>query len=253
MPEPYFDDGTVTLYLGDCREILPALGITADCVIADPPYGETSLAWDRWPDGWLEAAAGVSRSLWCFGSMRLFGTRWGEFTAAGWRFSHDGVLEKGAGAGPSADRLRRVHESITFWYRGPWRDLRHVTPRLAHDGPGKGSIANGAVPHLTGGARKLRTWTDDGTRYARSVFRAKANRGGVNIHPNQKPVHVLKVLAEYGCPPGGLIVAPFAGSGSDLVAARATDRRAIGIEGDEAACEKAARWLAEPALFGEAG
>lgn len=253
---PLFDDGTVALYAGDMREVLPALGVTADLVLADPPYGgETSFTWDVWPDGWLEVAASVSRSLWCFGSMRLFGTRWGEFAGAGWKFSHDAVMEKGAGAGPSADRLRRVHESVTHWYQGRWRDVYHVTPRLPHDGPRKGSIANGAVPHLTGGARRLRTWTDDGTRYARSVMRAKANRGGVNIHPSQKPVHVLTVLAEYGCPPGGLIIAPFAGSGSELIAARMTGRRAIGIERDPEQADKAARRLSapvQPDLFGGA-
>lgn len=34
---PYFDDGTVTIYHGDCREILPALAY--DCIVTDPPYG----------------------------------------------------------------------------------------------------------------------------------------------------------------------------------------------------------------------
>ncbi len=72
MSKPYWTDGQVSLYLGDCREVLPAFGVTADCVVADPPYGETSLAWDRWPDGWLDAAAGVTSSLWCFGSLRMF-------------------------------------------------------------------------------------------------------------------------------------------------------------------------------------
>ena len=33
----YFDDGTVTIYHGDCREILPQLSY--DCVVTDPPYG----------------------------------------------------------------------------------------------------------------------------------------------------------------------------------------------------------------------
>jgi site-specific DNA-methyltransferase (adenine-specific) len=89
---PYYEDGTVSLYLGDCREVLPALGLTADLVLADPPYAETSLAWDRWPDGWPAVVAEFASSLWCFGSMRMFLDRRDEF--ADWRLSQDIVWEK---------------------------------------------------------------------------------------------------------------------------------------------------------------
>lgn len=246
--EPYFSDDTVTLFLGDMREVLPALGITADLVVADPPYGETSLAWDRWPDGWLEVAADVSRSMWCFGSMRLFGTRWPEFEGAGWKFSHDVAMEKGAGQGVSADRFRRVHEPIAHWYRGRWSEIYHVAPRVPHDGPNVGSKARGQVPHLTGGARPGGRWVDDGTRYARSVLRTKARRGGKTIHPSEKPLHILRLLIEYACPPGGLVVDPFAGSGSTLGAARQCGRRAIGIEANAQYAERAKRRLQQLTL-----
>lgn len=33
--KPYFEDGQVTLYLGDCRDLIPALGLTAHLVVAD--------------------------------------------------------------------------------------------------------------------------------------------------------------------------------------------------------------------------
>lgn len=47
MTEPYYRDEQVQLYLGDCRELLPTLDIAPDAAIVDPPYGETSLGWDR--------------------------------------------------------------------------------------------------------------------------------------------------------------------------------------------------------------
>jgi hypothetical protein len=42
------------IYTGDIREVVPRLILaeTVDCIIADCPYGETSLGWDRWVEGW---------------------------------------------------------------------------------------------------------------------------------------------------------------------------------------------------------
>src|SRR5580700_165514 len=123
MTEPYYQDETVALYLGDMREVLPALGITAACIVTDPPYEATGLEWDRWPDGWLEVAAEVSNSLWCFLPRRQFVEppfRGQEFHAAGWRFSQPGVWEKHNGSSRAADRLKLVHEEFGHWYRGRW-------------------------------------------------------------------------------------------------------------------------------------
>lgn len=36
----YFDEQGITIYLGDCREILPTLDIVADVMVTDPPYGQ---------------------------------------------------------------------------------------------------------------------------------------------------------------------------------------------------------------------
>jgi site-specific DNA-methyltransferase (adenine-specific) len=254
-PIPYWSDGTVTLYLGDSREILPALGVTADCVIADPPYGETSLAWDRWPEGWLQAAGGVSRSMWCWLPFRQFAAppyRGAEFAAARWLLSHDAAWEKHTGSGPVADRLRRVHEPVSHWYRGRWDSIHHVVPRLPHSGPGKGTVRRTVADplHRTGGQFGPVAWTDDGTRAARSIIKAPNLRGKA-IHKTEKPVDVLDILIRYACPPGGLVIDPFAGSGSTLDAARSAGRRAIGIEADERCIELAARRLAQADLLAE--
>lgn len=53
-----------------------------------------------------------------------------------------------------------------------------------------------------------------------------------SLHPTQKPLNVLTPLIETFCPRGGLVLDPFAGSGSTLVAARSIGRRYLGIELD---------------------
>lgn len=249
--KPYFDDGTVSLYLGDMREILPALGVTADCIVADPPYGETSLAWDRWPEGWLETAAQVTRSLWCFGTLRMFFEHGPEFKAARWRLSQDVIWEKQNGSGFADDRFKRVHEQVGHWYRGDWRSVRHVTPKTEVAWRTAANSGRAQPPHT--GTIGSRAWADDGTRIARSVQRIPNMWRRNPIHPTQKPVELLDLLITYACPPDGLAIDPFAGSGSTLDAARASGRRAIGIEANEKYAEAAARRLSQMTLTVEAG
>lgn len=243
-PEPYFTDGLVTLYHGDFRRILPLLSVTADLVIADPPYGATSLEWDRWPDGWPSVVPGCS--MWCFGSLRMFLDHRDEFE--GWKLSQDVVWEKHNGSSFHTDRFRRVHEQVTHWYRGPWAGVRHVAPTTPDAGakqvrrkrrpPHAGHIE--AVPFVS---------HDGGPRLMTSVIYAPSMHGHA-INETEKPRAVLEPLIEYGCPPGGLVVDPFSGSGAVLVAARAVGRRAVGFEMREEQCELAVRCrLAQGDLF----
>jgi site-specific DNA-methyltransferase (adenine-specific) len=63
----------------------------------------------------------------------------------------------------------------------------------------------------------------------------------------QKPDSVMSWLVQL-VKPGGIVLDPFAGSGSTLIAAKAQGRRAIGIEIDEHWCEVAARRCAQDVL-----
>jgi len=245
-PQPYFADDSVALYHGRFEDILPSLGTASDLIVTDPPYGETSLDWDRWPTGWPAVAAEYTRSMWCFGSMRMFLDQRDEF--AGWKLSQDVVWEKHNGTGFADDRFKRVHEHALHWYRGDWNGVHHDTPRTVYVGPDKHVRAR-HVPrgeHL--GAIGGGGYDDDGTRLTRSVLKAKSVRGG--IHPTEKPIVILEPLIAYACPPGGLVLDLFAGSSSTLVAARNQGRRAIGIEMREDQCEKAATRLSQGILFG---
>jgi site-specific DNA-methyltransferase (adenine-specific) len=62
-------------------------------------------------------------------------------------------------------------------------------------------------------------------------------------HPNEKPLSVLSKLVRLGTIEGELIVDPFLGSGTTLVAAKNLGRKAIGIDIEERYCEIAANRL----------
>lgn len=247
MSEPYYSDDLVTLYHGDCREVLPRLGVTADLILTDPPYGETSLGWDRWPDGWPALAAKHSRSMWCFGSMRMFLDRRDEF--ADWRLSQDVIWRKNRGSGFATDRFSRVHEHALHWYRGDWGSIHHETPREPRTGPAKYVTRRSSSPH-TGSISNDVPYVDDGLRLKKSVMEHRNMQGTNPINPTQKPIPILDPLVSYGCPPGGLVLDLFAGSASTLIAARDSGRRSIGIEGREEQCESAAQRLSQGTLFG---
>lgn len=244
MTEPYYSDGSVTLYHGDMREVLPALNVEPDCVCTDPPYGETALVWDDWPDDWPWLVADATNSMWCFGSMRMFLDRRHDFD--GWKLSQDVVWEKQNGSGFAADRFKRVHEHVLHWYRGDWRQIHHVTPKVAVCWRTAANMGRAQPGHT--GEIGQRNWQDDGTRLIRSVVQAPNMWRRGALHPTEKPTEILRPLIEYACPPGGIVLDPFAGSGSTAAAARLSGRRAVLIEAREDYCELIARRLAQDVL-----
>lgn len=82
-----------------------------------------------------------------------------------------------------------------------------------------------------------------------SILRYPIVPGGRD-HPTQKPVSLMVDLLQK-CPPG-VVLDPFAGSGTTLRAAKDIGRRAIGIELDEGYCDTAARRFAQECLDLEA-
>lgn len=248
---PYYVDDHVRLYHGDCREILPTLANHDDPILScvtDPPYGETSAVWDRWPTGWVDAVAGVlpaSASLWCFGSARMFLARRDDF--AGWRLAQEMLWVKHSGSSPATpDRLVRVHEWAYHWYRGTWGKVHHEWPRQRWHG--RKSATKALVGRPVGhhdNQRGAVTWIDDGTRQAKSVTwvveAPSVQRQG--RHQDEKPLAVVIPLVRECTPPGGVVVDPFAGSGTTGLAAKTVGRRAVLIEAYEEMCETAARRL----------
>jgi site-specific DNA-methyltransferase (adenine-specific) len=63
-----------------------------------------------------------------------------------------------------------------------------------------------------------------------NVIRCPRLNGAEMVHPNEKPLALMRQLIEAATAPGALILDPFAGSGSTLAAAAMAGRRYIGIE-----------------------
>jgi site-specific DNA-methyltransferase (adenine-specific) len=243
MTGPYYQDESVTLWHGDCREILASIELaTFDAIVTDPPYGETSLDWDKWVDGWPSIVAPYARSMWCFGSMRMYLEHGHEFTD--WRFSQDVVWEKHNGSGLHDDRFKRVHEHAVHWYQGDWATLRHDTPTTP-DAVAR-AVRKKARPAQWQGATGPNYYVshDGGPRLMRSVIYAQSMHGQA-LNETEKPTGILEPLISYACPPGGVVLDPFAGSASTGAAARVLGRRAVLIEKREAQCEAAARRLSQ--------
>jgi site-specific DNA-methyltransferase (adenine-specific) len=184
--------------------------------------------------------------MWCFGSMRMFLAHAPEFSD--WRLSQDVIWEKHNGSGFAADRFKRVHEIATHWYRGEWADAYHETPKTL-DATKRAVRRKERPTHMGEIADSTYSSEDGGPRLTRSVIYCRSMHGRA-LHPTEKPSGILEPLMEYGCPPGGTILDPSAGSSSTLAAAKGMGLRAVGIEADERYCEIAAKRLAQHNLFG---
>jgi hypothetical protein len=217
--KPYYEDDAVTLYHGDCREVLAWL--EADVLVTDPPYGTESVGWD------VSYGRGQNRRV---GDTKV----------------SPGVIVNDATA-------ETRDEMLSMWQaRGPV--LLFGSPRR-DDPPGEWVdrlVWDKKRPGMNGGpwryvhesiyvsAGFVRTSND-----SMSIITAYPDQ---KDHIHAKPLSLMTRLID--CAPPGVIADPFAGSGSTLAAAKQLGRRSIGVENDERYCEIAVKRLAQDTLFG---
>ena len=222
----YYQDEQATIYLGDCREILPQLE-KVDLVLTDPPYdqktheGARTISQDKKLVDFKAVTATDIKEL--FGLIKLQG--WLVATVD-WR--HCLTLEQ-----DPPDNLRFVRFGI-------W-DKPTYTPQFTGDRPATGWEAI-AIMHSIGGRMK---WNGGGTR---AVW--KFNKEHTNEHPTQKPEELYQTFVKLFSQESAIVLDPFMGSGTTLVAAKNLGRKAIGIELEEKYCEIAVKRLRQQTLFG---
>ncbi len=100
-----------------------------------------------------------------------------------------------------------------------------------------------------GASRFFQTFTPDtGPGFIYQAKASRKDRGEGNTHPTCKPTALMSYLVKLITPPGGVVLDPFAGSGTTLVAARSEGFKAVGVEAEADYCEIAARRLSDSPL-----
>lgn len=231
---PYYEHGGITIYHGDCRDVADSITPgSVDLLLTDPPYGMAFVS------GWTTEKATV-RSDGVRQGVRVVRSALNALEATyspdmhalvfchweSWPDFYDNLChlfqirnaliwsKGGGGMGDLRHEYAKDYEVVIFGARGRGREI--------------GGKRTGAV--LSG------------------VGRVPTSE---RHFPFEKPVALLAGFVDRHTSPSGLVLDPFMGSGSTLVAARMQGRKAIGIELDEARCEMGAKRLSQEVLFGE--
>jgi site-specific DNA-methyltransferase (adenine-specific) len=255
---PFYDDGQVVIYCADLRAVDLAAGSVA-AVVTSPPYN-VGLDYDTgtdslpWPEYWVlagEAAALIARvlvdggRLWvntavsvpeapgAAGKARvMLAHRWASvLEVAGldvldqvaWCSSRGAGTAWGSWLSPAAPNLRGDWESVLAASSGGWERTPPEDLVGWRDGIGGWAALCSTVWNL----------------------RPAPRSGG---HPAPFPVELARRAIRLSTWPGEVVLDPFAGTGTTLVAARQLGRRAIGIETSERYCERAVARLGQTAF-----
>jgi len=217
LPKPYYQDSAVTLYHGDCREIVPLLG-RFDLLLTDPPYGvamggrlNNNRARDEYAshDDSAESTLALIRSAWPLfraAAGRIVLTPGVRLMYDYERPDHTGAFYYPAGAG------------CNKWGFSCWQPILYY----------------GKDPYAGKGSRPD---SFDSTEAAEDTG-----------HPCSKPIRQWTRLLDRVSLPTFTVLDPFAGSGTTGRACKDLGRKCTMIEREERYCEIAARRMGQEVL-----
>ena len=224
--------GNTTLICGDSFRILPDLGIQADAIISDPPFGITNCKWDKAIplDTFWAMVDELTKPT---ANFVLFAS--GKFTVdlinsnrKGYRY--DWVWEKNNKVGFLNANLMpmRNHESILVFGRP---GFKRTSTYNAQKAPG-GKRGTKTINHKSSIYRDKGEYTheSDGMQHPCSVLPFRSDGRNAAKHPTQKPVSLMEFLIYSYTNDNDIIIDPFMGAGSTGVACALHNRRFIGIE-----------------------
>ncbi|CAG9171656.1 Modification methylase RsrI [Cupriavidus laharis] len=233
------DAPTLQLFQEDMFEGIARLPDgSVDLVVADPPYGlgkdygnDSDLlsgqAYLEWSERWMDA---VCPKLAPKGTLYLFCT---------WQYSPELFVmlkrrltmineiiwdRRVPSMGGTTRKFSSVHDNIGFFARARdyYFDLDPV--RIPYDPETKKARSR---PRFEG-----KKWLEVGynPKDLWSISRIHRQDPERANHPTQKPLEIVERMVLSSCPPGGLVLDPFAGSGTTAVACLRHGRRFVGFE-----------------------
>ena len=242
--KPYYEHAGITIYHGDCREILPWLP-KVDAVITDPPYS-------------VSVAGYVHVGLPGKGSRRLDFFKgdddWAAMTALVVEAIEKAEAQLKESGSVYAWCGHRQFGNILSYFESKGYSTRFLVwakkcPAPAPPNAGWSSGAELCIYAYKPG----RTWNGKWQENNVLVFDSyRFGKPGKVDHPTQKPLDLIQKLVRLSTSETHTILDPFMGSGTTLVAAKNLGRKAIGLEIEEKYCEIAAERLSQEVFTFEA-
>ena len=227
LPAPYYCEDGITIYCGDCREIMPEIA-GAGLVVTDPPYsfGLASTGQEGKAGGWGDL----------MNNAHFYASILGEARR---------LISNRAGAAWVFNSWRSLPTLMRAAYEAQWPVASVLVWDKEWIGPG-GSV--GLRPSYELVALFAAEGFSLDNRGIPDIRRSRWHNGmRPGLHPAEKPTELIRWLIEES---GGVgpVLDPFMGSGTTLVAAKQLGRKAVGIEIEERYCEVAVQRLAQGVL-----